>query len=335
MIENKIISSIKKFKLDLKGKIVLTEAATGNYVVTPVIAALSGATVFALTKNSKYGSTEYVRDQTYKLAKKAGVSSRINIINNIDDIDLEEIDILTNTGFLRPINRKKIKRLSPRCVIPLMWEPWEYRSADLDIEACLERGIKVYGTNESHKYLRTLEYIGYVTLYLLLDNKLSPKSSHILLIGCKRFVEPVSKILRLNNYTTSEITDYTRPASVDEADAIIVLEHERKNLIIGNTDAFIKVSSIRNDQMVIHICGNVSFKGAKFRYVPEKPKPFGYMSFTADYIDIQAVIDLHTAGLKVAEGMLKANKLFLSGKDYKVFMETNYPALSFDEPKFW
>ena len=47
-----IIRIIKKFELDLTDKAVLTEAATGNYVVIPVIAAVAGAKkVYALTKN--------------------------------------------------------------------------------------------------------------------------------------------------------------------------------------------------------------------------------------------------------------------------------------------
>lgn len=46
----KIKRSVDKFKLNLKDKIVLTEAATGNFVVTQVIAALAGAKVYAYTK---------------------------------------------------------------------------------------------------------------------------------------------------------------------------------------------------------------------------------------------------------------------------------------------
>ena len=45
-----IKNSIEKFELNIKDKIVLTEAATGNFVVTPIIAALAGANVYAITK---------------------------------------------------------------------------------------------------------------------------------------------------------------------------------------------------------------------------------------------------------------------------------------------
>ena len=50
MLINKLVRQVEALQLDLKGRIVLTEAATGAYVVTPVIAAISGAKVFAFSK---------------------------------------------------------------------------------------------------------------------------------------------------------------------------------------------------------------------------------------------------------------------------------------------
>lgn len=335
MIEKKIISSIKKFHLSLKNKIVLTEGATGNYRVTPVIAALAGAKVYAVAKDSGYGSSKEAMRQIYCLAGKMNVRAKITIVENINGIDLSKVDVLTNTGFLRPISSSLVNRLASKCVIPLMWEPWEYRESDLDLWACHGRGIKVYGTNESDKRLRIREYIGLTVLSLLLNNHLSPFSAKILLVGCKRFVGPVENILKINNYSVLTITNYNHFVSMDDIDAIVVLEHERNIPVIGGNEAFINKKNINRDTLVIHICGNVLLKHADFNYIPKNPRRFGYMSYTADFIDDKAVIDLHTAGLRVAEGMLKANKLGLNGLKYKIFMEKNYSALSFDNSKLW
>jgi hypothetical protein len=54
--KNKIEDAIDRLELDLSGKVVLTEAATGAYIVTPVIAALAGAEVYAFTKDTRYGT---------------------------------------------------------------------------------------------------------------------------------------------------------------------------------------------------------------------------------------------------------------------------------------
>ena len=56
---------------------VLTEAASGPYVVTRVIAALAGADVVAVTADSRYGRAVDVRRDTLDLADMAGVRSSI------------------------------------------------------------------------------------------------------------------------------------------------------------------------------------------------------------------------------------------------------------------
>ena len=51
--------AIEKFHLNLTGFSVLTEAASGNYVFTPLICALAGAKeVIAFTKDSVYASKD-------------------------------------------------------------------------------------------------------------------------------------------------------------------------------------------------------------------------------------------------------------------------------------
>ena len=135
-----IIKAIEKFELSLRDKVVLTEAATGNYVVTPVIAAVTGAKkVYAFTKDSCYGSVEGVKKQTYSLAKILGVVRKIFIITSFESVDFKSVDIVMNTGFLRPITRELISKLPSKSVIPLMYEPWEFREGESDLEACCEK----------------------------------------------------------------------------------------------------------------------------------------------------------------------------------------------------
>lgn len=331
----KILQAIDKFELDLRGKTVLTEAASGNYTVTPVIAARAGADVHALAKNSGFGTIDEVTEQVCGLAKKMGIVERVNIITTLDAIHLDGVDIVTNCGFLRPIDRSLLSRLSSHCVIPLMYEPWEFRETDLDLQACRERGIKVYGTNEQDSRLRTMEYIGYTVLSLLLARKIAPFGAAILLTGCNRFVTPVENVLLANGYDVTAITEYNEPPELEDLAAIVVLEHERDVYIIGRNRAFIQTSAIPDETLVIHISGRIDFENAGFDFVPPEPREFGNMSYTTDFIDNRAVIDLHTAGLKVGEGMLKTNKLGLSGHHYKSFMEENYPSLAFSGERYW
>ena len=57
------------------------------------------------------------------------------------------------------------------------------------------------------------------------------------------------------------------------------------------------------------------------------------MSFTTDFIDPKAIVDLHTAGFLVGEGMVKAHKLGLKNGKYDSFVQSNYPALAFKDEK--
>lgn len=333
MIE-KIKRSIKKFNLDLTNKNVLTEAASGNYVVTPIIAALAGAKVIAVTEASKYGTIDEIKEQTYSLAKEFNIEKMIKIVEDKEEIDFKEFDIVTNTGFVRPINKKIIDRLSSDCVIPLMWEPWEFRKEDLDLEYCNKKGIKVYGTNESDSRLQTMKYIGFCVLDFLLKNKMTPFSTKLLILGNKLFAQAIIDVVDKLNYEFTYINKYNEKIDVSTYQAIIFAENEINTELLG-VDGYILKRDITPNHYLVHICGNVDFNALNCKVNINQPANFGYMSFTTDYIDNQAVIDLHTAGLKVAEGMLKANKLNLPKDKYKFFMELNYPALSFEDEKYW
>jgi hypothetical protein len=334
---NLIQGSFQKFNINLAGKTVLTEAATGNYICTPILAALAGAKVFALAKDSKYGTTEQIESEIHFAAKQLNIDSEIKIIRDFDDIKLDEVDVLTNTGFVRPIDRRLIDKLKPDCVIPLMWEPWEFRHGELDLDRAISRGIKVYGTNEADSRLQTMKYIGITVLYFLLKEKRSCFSSEVLVIGCEKFIEAITSVLKRNHYSVIPcLTDEYEDGDSANFDAIVIAEYLNPKLIIGTApESLIDKSTLTEDQLIIHIAGNVDFDSVKCKHYPDIPSPLGYMSYTTDFIDPLAVIDLHAAGLKVAEGLIKAKAEGLTGLACKNFMELNYPALAFDNEKYW
>ena len=56
--------AVERCELDLSGKVILTEAATGAYVVTPVLAVMAGAEkVFAVTKDTRHGTVQQVESK--------------------------------------------------------------------------------------------------------------------------------------------------------------------------------------------------------------------------------------------------------------------------------
>src|SRR5262249_30675931 len=67
-----IIDALAQTRLRLERRTVLTEAASGAYVVTPVLAALAGARVQAFTRTTPYGTFDEVVAATRALAERAG-----------------------------------------------------------------------------------------------------------------------------------------------------------------------------------------------------------------------------------------------------------------------
>src|SRR5256885_16892305 len=70
--------AVARLRLDLRDAVVLTEAATGSYAVTPVIAARAGAArVYAMGRDTRFGSVGRVTAGTLDFARLLGVGGRI------------------------------------------------------------------------------------------------------------------------------------------------------------------------------------------------------------------------------------------------------------------
>src|SRR5690606_18650954 len=104
MLSAKLRKCVDNLQLNLQGLTVLTEAASGPYVVTPVLAALAGARVMAYSRTTRYGTREEVFEATRQLAAEAGVE--VELIQAITADHVAAADIITNSGHLRPLSRE-------------------------------------------------------------------------------------------------------------------------------------------------------------------------------------------------------------------------------------
>ena len=177
------MDAVGRLGLDLSGRTVVTEAATGAYGVTPVIAALAGAPkIQAVARGSRFGTTAQVIACTNALAAAAGVEHRIEIVTSKHDIDLADADIVTNSGHLRPLDASTVRQMKTGAAIPLMYEAWELRPGDVDLDACRECGIRVAGTNERHPAVDVFSFLGVMAVKLLTDAGVAVHSSRLLLL---------------------------------------------------------------------------------------------------------------------------------------------------------
>lgn len=323
---------VADLNLNLSNLIVLTEAASGNYVFTPLIASVAKAEkVIAVTRDSKYGRARDVTENTLLFADYFGVEEKIEIFDALKPALIEKADIVTNLGFLRPIDRDFISHLKPTAVIPLMYETWEFREQDLDLRECWRRGIPVLGTNENHEALRIFDYIGHLCLKKLYEVEVEVFRSKILLVGTegygKNVVETLSAAGSEVLCVTEEGEEKVRELggrkigySLGEADAqdkirncdaIIVNTYLDPGIVIGE-NGYISAKRLRKlapEASVIQLSGCIDRKSLDeygFYYIPKDEPEMGHMGWTLADLGPKPLIALHSGGLKVGELLARA-----------------------------
>ncbi len=326
-IEKLIGDAINTYDLDLSGLTVFTEAASGNYVVTPLIAALAGSDrVFAITRDSKYGKAAAIRNFTLELAQRWGVEDRIEVVSDKSPAILSQVDIVTNLGFVRPIDRSMIAHLKPTAVLPLMWEPWEYREADLDLSECRRAGITVLGTNEREPRLNLFTYVGYLAVKLTFELEIEVYRSKVVIVGsgvfgesCVSAFDKLEADIKYIDLSTSgnSLEAESAKSTLRDADLVVLTEHHSPVCLIGSggqitVDELLMLSPHLS---IVHIAGNINreeINNAAIPCVPRESAAPGHMSVTTDYLGPKPVIALHTAGLKVGEAMARTRRAGLN-----------------------
>jgi len=305
-------AAISDFDLDLRDIGVLTEAASGYFASTPLLAALAGASsVVAVGRDSRFGSYKEIACQIENWARDLNVGGRIIFQEGRPSLGELKIDLITNLGFVRPIDRALLESLTASAVVSLMWEPWEFRAEDIDVASCEELGIPVLGTRETHPRLRTYDYLPFVAARLMLERGVEVFRSRIVIIGSDPFGSAIQQGLKEMSASEVELIR-PREGSVAEryakrdapADAIIVAEHRDAASVIGGANGIDPGQLVRDGTVLVHICGHVDIAGireAELPIHPDPPAPYGKMTVTTDYAGPTPVIDLHAAGLKVGE----------------------------------
>ena len=322
--------AIKNFDLRLDDLTIFTEGATGNYLYTPIASALAGAKhVYAITHDSIYGSAKSVKSLIMDEAKKLGVDDKISVIFEKDTVALSKSDIVTNTGFVRPIDKEMISNLKTTAVVPLMYESWEIRKDDIDIDECRRKGIMVFGTNEESPPLDMMRYSGFLVSKLLFESGLGVHMDKILILGSGRIGRNIANFMHNNeiDHTWGDIKSL-QDIDLSNYDAIIIAEHYYDSEIIGENGVLKSEDIARINPLIqiIHICGNVDIQDIRKHCLsihPSSVKPFGYMSVTADYIGPKATIELNVAGLKVGEIMARNRLAYDFLTAYKKSLEHN------------
>ena len=339
MLIDKLKKQVDTLELDLKGKTVLTEAATGAYIVTPVLAALAGAKVFAYSRTTRYGTVEEVFARTQELTNGfKEFSLDIHYIDSLEPKYITAADIITNSGHLRPLNESMLRHAKDGVVIPLMYEAWEWREADMDINYIRKRGFPVVATNERHPEIDVFNYLGDMALKQIFDAGICPYRNKFILLCNNDFGPFIAKVIakvceRLAvidfdenkaKYSLKEIDwiggfpEFKIPAEYGDSEAIIFTAYPfDRNWIGNNTDVNIdQIKSAIKDPLILRYCGDIEetyLTGKNMRFFPSHV-PSGHMGVLPSAIGYDPIIRLQSGGLKAGELMLKGKTEFKNKK---------------------
>lgn len=303
--------AVDRCALDLTGTVVLTEAASGPYVVTPLLAALAGADrVVAVTRATRYGTVAEVTEATIGLAERLGVADRVRVTTTPTDDELGAADVVTNSGHLRPIDAAMIGRLKPSAVVPLMFEAWEVQAGrfDVDLDALRARGIAFAGTNERHPAVDVFSFLGLMAVTQLVEAGVSPYAGRIgvlcdnpfrdyLVRGLERAgarVRAAASVLELDD------------TWADRLDAVVVALRPRGVPVLDPLELTL-LHGRWPGAVVTQFWGDLDraeLAAAGLGCWPLEPPPAGHMGVLPSAVGPEPIVRLQAGGLKVGAVLL-------------------------------
>jgi len=309
--------SIDLLDLDLSRLKVLTEVGSNYFALTPVIALMAGALeVFAWTKDSRFGkgseNVEECKDILKEISYKGEIKFRVNR-RPIEDI--KSANIITNSGFIRPLDKFFLKHVSPSStVIPLMYESWEFRDEDIDINYCKNNNIKVAGTWENHPAIKVFSATGPLAIKLAMEANCEVYQNNIIVWSDDHFGKEAKKSFeRLGASTVLLTTDKeVLMNNLRKTDFIYICNYNEKRKYFGEDDKSIfdikEIYKQNSGIQIIHLYGDIDNDLLDKYSIGIYPPKKGYssvMTYTLAHLGMTPLIRLQTGGLKVGEVIYK------------------------------
>jgi hypothetical protein len=296
-------AAIDRCDLDLTELTVLTEAASGAYVVTPVLAAMAGAEVCAVGAGNAYASAEEIRALTVGLARLAGVADRIELVDGKDPAVVGAADIVTNSGQVRPIDAETVSHLKPSAVVPLMYESWEYRQADVDLEACRSRGIAVAGTNERHPAVDVFSFLGQMAVLQLHEAGIPVRGSRLLVLCDNDFAPFIVRDLEDCAAKVTLAPSLAPDVIPPDCDAVLLAMQPTDVPVVGAGDALLLARSAPGAVLVQYWgdTDRASLVAAGVPIWPPRAPAPGHMAVLPSAVGPEPIVRLQTGGLKVGQ----------------------------------
>ena len=231
-----------------------------------------------------------------------GVGDRIEIHREKSPEIVGDADIVTNSGHLRPLDSRTIAWMKSSAVIPLMYEAWEYRREDVDLQACRRRNVSVAGTNEEHPDVGVFAFLGVMAVKLLADAGVAVCGSRILLL-CDNPFRPFIEGGLAGAGATVVSAGQIGAEDSGPLDAILVAQRPNGRPVLSAIDAATLAKSWPG-AVVAQFWGDLdrtSLTVAGVPFWPIEGPARGHMGILPSEIGPEPIVRLQSGGLKVGQ----------------------------------
>jgi 5,10-methylene-tetrahydrofolate dehydrogenase/methenyl tetrahydrofolate cyclohydrolase len=336
---------VSKYELDLHGLTVLTEAASGAYLWNPLIAVMANADrVVTFCKSTRYGTAEEIEAAMHASYASLGASGAYEFVTELKPSVLACADVVTNSGHLRPFTRERIAAMKPTAVLALMWEPWEIRPGEIDLDAAREHGVLVMGTNEHAPPCDMRPYSALTALHLMMAHKAMIADDRVVVIGEQpTLAAPIVEGLRslgvaCRSVDTSAPADEQRRA-IAWATYILVAEHAFQGEIIGwnapISPSDVAAADVTSVGVIAGTVDRVALEENGVSVYPSVLAGPGYMSYLPWELGPYPVMDLFAAGIKVGQQMARARLGGMTVREAALHAMATSPALDLEGKWSW
>jgi hypothetical protein len=264
-------------------------------------------------------------EQTAWLAGAAGVQDRIRFFPTRLQAPLHTVDIVTDLPGVRPVDESIVRNLTAGAVVSLMRGTGAWRATDVDVASCRRAGIPVAGLDEDavglyrwtaltavHGLLSLGIEIAGATLAVAGDG---PAYGHVVRalaqLGAHTLVVAPDNAGRIALYggekIGADLGDEVARGRLAEAEALVVCPAEPGRRLVGpgaEIDAA-RLAAAAPHLAVLCLEGEVDRRGLAAAGLAVWPSDGP--AVPGDLLP-QAVVELHTAGLKVGEVMARARQ---------------------------